>query len=250
VFVAATARIYGSVVPNSVPALAPNGIALPFNPQAGGALAPGSIVYISGSNLAGTLTQASFIPLPTLLNGTSVRIGGLPAPLYYAGAGQINAQIPFELDASRQYQVVVSANGALTAPQTIQLQPATPALAASADGSLIAQHWADNSLVSAASPAKPGEYLVMYLVGMGATDHPPASGAASPSDPLARAVSPPTVTLGGATAPVLFAGLAPGWVGLYQIDIQVPDVPADGNLLLTVSQGGVVSNATTLPVHH
>jgi uncharacterized protein (TIGR03437 family) len=105
-------------------------------------------------------------------------------------------------------------------------------------------------LVSAASPARPGEYLVLYLVGMGQTDYPPAAGAASPGNPLARVTSAPVVTLGSSPAPVLFAGLSPGSVGLYQIDIQVPNVPVDGNLMLTVIQGGVVSNVTVLPVRY
>jgi len=245
---AATTQIAGSVTPNSVPAVAPNGVALPFNPQIGGALAPGTVVSIYGSNLAGLEAQAGSVPLPTTMNGVSVQIGGIPAALFYVSGGQINAQIPFELDPSKQYQVVVNANGGLTAPQTIQLAPATPGLAAFPDGGVIAQHWVDSSLVTASSPARPGEYVVLYLVGMGQTDHAVASGAASPVNPLARVTSAPVVTLGGNPAPAVFAGLTPGSVGLYQIDLQVPDVPVDGNLTLTVSQGGVVSNITILPV--
>jgi uncharacterized protein (TIGR03437 family) len=249
-FAAASAQIAGSVAPNNVPAVAVDGVMLPFDSLIGGALAPGTVVSIYGSNLAEAPGQASAIPLPTAMNGVSVRIGGIPAPLFYVSAGQINAQIPFELEASKQYQVVVNANGALTAPQTIQLAPATPGLAAFFDGGAIAQHWVDSSLVSAASPARPGEYLVLYLVGMGQTDYPPAAGAASPGNPLARVTSAPVVTLGSSPAPVLFAGLSPGSVGLYQIDIQVPNVPVDGNLMLTVIQGGVVSNVTVLPVRY
>jgi uncharacterized protein (TIGR03437 family) len=71
----------------------------------------------------------------------------------------VNARIPFELDSTKAYQVIVQANGAVTAPDTIQLQPAVPGLAAFANGTLIAQH-PDGSLVSAASPAKAGEFLV------------------------------------------------------------------------------------------
>jgi uncharacterized protein (TIGR03437 family) len=184
------------------------------------------------------------------MNGVSVQIGGIQAPLFYVSAGQINAQIPFELDPSKQYQVVVNANGALTAPQTIQLTPATPGLAAFPDGSVIAQHWADSSLITAASPATPGEYIVLYLVGMGPTDYAVASGGASPANPLARVASAPVVTLGGNPAPAIFAGLTPGSVGLYQIDLQAPDAPVGGNLTLTVSQGGVASNITILPVRY
>jgi uncharacterized protein (TIGR03437 family) len=249
-FAAASAQIAGSVAPNNVPAVAVDGVMLPFDSLIGGALAPGTVVSIYGSNLAEAPGQASAIPLPTAMNGVSVRIGGIPAPLFYVSAGQINAQIPFELEASKQYQVVVNANGALTAPQTIQLAPATPGLAAFFDGGAIAQHWVDSSLVSAASPARPGEYLVLYLVGMGQTDYPAASGAASPGNPLARVTSAPVVMLGSSPASVLFAGLSPGSVGLYQIDIQVPNVPVDGNLTLMVIQGGVVSNVTVLPVRY
>jgi uncharacterized protein (TIGR03437 family) len=246
---AATAQISGSVMPNNIPEVAANGVLLPFQSQIGGALAPGTVVSIYGSNLGESEEQASSIPLPTAMNGVSVRIGGISAPLFYAGAGQINAQIPFELDPSKQYQVVVDANGALTAAQMIQLSPAAPGLAAFPDGGVIAQHWLDSSLITAASPARPGEYIVLYLVGMGQTDNPVASGAASPLDPLSRVLSPPVVTLGGNSVPtLLFAGLTPGSVGLYQIDLQVPDVPVAGNLTLTVSQVGAVSNTTILPV--
>ena len=152
---------------------------------------------------------------PEALNGASVLIGGIPSPLYYVGPGQINAQIPFELDPAKQYQVVVNANGAPTAPQTIQLSQAAPGLAAFPDGSPIAQHWDDYSLASETSPATPGEYLAMYLVGMGQTDHGVASGAAAPLNPLVRVTSAPVVTLGGNPAPVLFAGLTPESVGLH-----------------------------------
>jgi uncharacterized protein (TIGR03437 family) len=246
----ATAQITGSVMPNNVPAVAPNGVLLPFDSQIGPALAPGAVVSIYGSNLAGVAAPASSVPLPTSINGVGVRIGGLAAPLFYVSSGQINAQIGSELDALKQYQVVVNSNGAVTAPQTIQLTAATPALAAFPDGSVIAQHWADSSLITAASPARPGEYVVLYLVGMGQTDYPVATGAASPVNPLARVISAPVVTLGGNPVQTLFAGLTPGSVGLYQIDLQVPNVPVDGNLILTVSQGGAVGNATILPVRH
>ncbi len=114
---------------------------------------------------------------------------------------------------------------------------------------MIAEHWYDYSLVSQAAPAAPGEYIVLYLVGMGAVDRTVASGAAAPLNPLARVTSQPTVKLNGVSVPVLYAGLAPGWVGLYQINIQLPSsFAADGNMTLTVTQNGVVSNTTLIPV--
>jgi uncharacterized protein (TIGR03437 family) len=246
----ATTQISGSVIPNATPVITPNGTVHAYNPQVGAAMAPGTLMAVYGSNLASTPALASSTPWPTVINGTSVLIGGILSPLYYVSPGQINVQIPFELDATKQYQVVVSANGALTTPQAIQLADATPGLGTLGDGSLLAVHGADGSLITQDSPAKPGEYIVMFLLGMGATDNPAPSGTASPGNPLARPTAVPTLTLGGVNVPIAFAGLTPGYVGLYQINLQVPLVTLDGNLVLTVSQDGVVSNSTILPVRY
>ena len=245
-FPAATSKIAGAVVPNAVPLLTPNSTLHSFDPLVGGALAPGTIVAIYGQNLAAQAMQPASIPLPTAFNGTSVIIGGLQAPLYYVSPGQINAQIPFELAPGNQYQVIVSANGALTTPQPIQLSTATPGLAAFSDGTLIAQH-GDGSLVSQMAPARGGEYLVVYLAGLGQTTVPVTSGAASPSSPLAQPSVVPTLTINGAQSPILFAGLTPGLVGLYQINFQVPAGLPAGDITIVVSQNGQVSNQTVLP---
>ena len=244
----ASSLIAGAVVPNAVPVLAPNGTLHSFDPLVGGALAPGTIVQIYGQNLASLATQPTTIPLPTLFNGTSVIIGGMLAPLYYVSAVQINAQIPFELQAGQQYQVIVSANGALTTPDSIQLSSATPGLAAFPNGTLIAQHNSDGSLVTQTSPAQAGEYLVAYLAGMGDTNVPVPSGAASPGSPnLAQPDDTAVLTINGTQYPLLFAGLTPGLVGLYQIDFQVPSGLPAGNITIVVSQDGQPSNQTVLP---
>jgi uncharacterized protein (TIGR03437 family) len=161
-------------------------------------------------------------------------------------AGQINAQLPFELNPLQPYEIIVSANGALTTPDTLQVTPATPGLAAFVDGTLIAQH-SDGSLVSASSPARGGEYLVACLAGMGPTNAEPPSGAASPSSPLAMPNATPTLTINGVATPIAFAGLTPGLVGLYQMNFQVPTGLAAGDLTLVVSQNNSPSNTTVLP---
>ncbi len=246
-FPQASSRIAGAVVPNAVPVLTPHGTLHSFDPLVGAALAPGTIVQIYGHNLASLATQPTGIPLPTAFNGTSVIVGGKLAPLYYVSAVQINAQIPFELQAGQQYQVIVSANGALTTPDSIQLSAATPGLAAFTDGTLIAQHNTDGSLVSQTSPAQAGEYLVAYLAGMGNTTVPVVSGTASPGDPLALPQDPPVLTINGTQYPLLFAGLTPGLVGLYQIDFLVPAGLPAGNITIVVSQDSQSSNQTILP---
>jgi len=118
-----------------------------------------------------------------------------------------------------------------------------------ATGQVIAQH-PDSSIVTSSAPAKPGEYITIYLAGLGATDNPVATGAASPASPLAQPLTAPTLTLNGAQIPIAFAGLTPTAVGLYQINIQVPAGTADGDLSLVVSQAGSASNTSILPVRN
>lgn len=242
----ATVQVVGATVPNAAPVLTPHGTLHSFNPLIGAALAPGTIIQIYGQNLATGTAQPTAIPLPTTMNGTQVIIGGTPAPLYFVSAGQINAQLPFELTSGNQYQVLVTVNGALTSPDTVTLTPAAPGMAAFSDGTLIAQH-GDGTLVSATSPAKSGEYLVAYLAGMGETNATPPSGAASPVSPLALPMVNPTLTINGAPYPIAFAGLTPGLVGLYQLNFQVPAGLPAGDITLVVSQNGQPSNQTVLP---
>jgi uncharacterized protein (TIGR03437 family) len=245
-FAAVTNPLSGAVVPNAVPLLTPNGTLHSFNPLIGGALAPGTIVEIFGQNLASATVTSNTVPLPTTVSGSSVIIGGMEAPLYYVSPGQIDAQVPFELQSGQQYQVIVLVNGALTTPQGIELSPATPGLATEPDGTLIAQH-SDGTLVSQTAPAMGGEYLVAYLAGLGDTTVPVTSGSASPSSPLASPSSTLVLTINGAQSPIYFAGLTPGLVGLYQMNFQVPaDLPA-GNITVVVSQNGYASNQTVLP---
>jgi uncharacterized protein (TIGR03437 family) len=245
----ATTAFIGTVSTSSAPLLFPQATLHVFNPQLAASLAPGTIVQIYGSNFASQISQASTIPLPLNLAGTSVTIGGIPAPLYYVSPGQINAQVPFELSANHQYQVVINSNGTLSTPDVTQLADLAPGLAAFASGSIIAIH-SDGTLVSGTAPAKPGEYLVVFAAGLGATDNPVASGIASPGAPLATALATPAVTINSEAASVVFAGMTPTLVGLYQINFQVPTDAPNGDLTLAVSQNGVDANATTLTVHN
>ena len=114
-------------------------------------------------------------------------------------------------------------------------------------GEVVAQH-PNGTLIQDSSPAVPGEYVTIYLTGMGATDVPVVSGAPSPSSPLANAVDAPMLTLNGNRVPVIFGGLTPTLAGLYQIDFQVPQPLPDGNYTLLITQGGTVGNNTILPV--
>ena len=100
-------------------------------------LAPGSIVTVFGTGLASASTGALTVPLPTSLAGASLTVGGTAAPLYYAGAGQINAQIPFELAANTWLQVVSKTANAIAVPENITLDVARPGTQYNDNGSLV-----------------------------------------------------------------------------------------------------------------
>ncbi len=241
--------LVGAVLDHRAPTLTPLGVLDNLNPQIGARLAPGSIVQIYGSNLARAPAQTALVAgrLPTEHDGVSVLVGGLRAPLYFLSGGQINAQIPVELLAGRRYELIVSRDGAFTLPEPVDLSAARPAIAAIGDGRAIAQD-SGYRLIDRANPARPGDYVVIYLSGMGLTNPMVGSGLPAPRAPLAHCVYPPQVTLDGRPVEVIFAGLTPDAVGLYQINFRVPPDARPGDLKLVVIQEGARSNEVILPV--
>ncbi len=211
-------------------------------------IAAGAIVALFGSNLAADTVEASTVPLPTTLGATQVLMNGIAAPLFFVSTGQINAQVPWQLAGNGTINVrVVNAN-----------QPSNTAVPSLLDGSpgiftlpgtatAIITH-ADGSLVTTASPAARGEVVILYAAGLGPVTNAPASGAAGPSDPLARVVANALVQVGDKFATVLFAGLSPGFVALYQMNIQLPnDAPLGDAVNLQVYSGGI-SNVATMAI--
>lgn len=253
-----TAQFIGAVNQNAftAPTLVPNGALhiffdAPMAAQLGGGLAPGNVSQVYGTGLASSALSPGVVPLVTEFNGTFMLIGGFEAPLFYISDGLLDVQVPAELAPNRQYSAIVSANGALTLPQTIDVVPLQPGLAIYRDGTntVIAQRPADFSLIDATHPARPGEVLILYLAGMGATNPAVRSGLPAPgSEPFARVTAPPTVTVDGQNADIFYAGLAAGGVGLYQINFTVPANARTGVLDLVVTQGGVPANTAKLPV--
>lgn len=245
----------GGINPNASPAptLIPNGTLhiffdVPTANALGGGLAPGNVVQVYGTGMSAIAQSPGVVPLVNEFSGTFMLAGGVKLPLYYVSGGLIDAQIPTELTPNRQYSAIVSANGALTLPETVTLVPFQPGMAAFPDGTVIAQHVLDNySLVTAAHPAKPGEALVIYLAGMGATNPTVASGALTPQA-LVPANAQPTLTVDEQHADIGYAGLTPGGIGLYQINFTVPPGARSGNLDLIVTQSGMKANSTKLPV--
>ena len=208
-------------------------------------LAPGSISTIFGNGFTEDpgIQAATSFPLPTEIGGVSVMVDGTAAPLLAVanvnGIQQINFVAPWFLSPSGSpptTSVTVAVNGVSSmtvwAP-VLDYQPALYLL----DGKHAAtQHSADFSTITSANPAKPGEVVVLYGNGLGLVQPAVAMGAAAPSNPPATTVVNPVVNIGGAQAGVLFSGLAPGFAGLYQLNVRVPeDAPAgDQDVVVTV----------------
>jgi uncharacterized protein (TIGR03437 family) len=248
--VSGSTELSGAVLDGRAPGLAPFGILNNLDPQVGAPLAPGTIVQIYGADLAPRTVQPSLVAgrLPAEQDGVSLLIGELPAPLYYLSPGQINAQVPVELLGGRRYQALLASGGAFTLPEPVDLALVAPAVAAFDDGRAIAQdaRW---RLIDPSHPARPGDYVVIYLTGLGLTDPMVASGLPAPRGPrLAECVFKPQVMLNGRPAEIVFAGLTPDAVGLYQINFRVPPEAAPGEATLIVTQEGVSSKPVTLPV--
>ncbi len=203
-------------------------------------LAPGAIVTLYGTRLAAASVASSGRPLPTTLGGTTVTVNGQPVPLFFVSPGQINFQLPFEVSGSQVSVLITTAEG--SAATLVQVLPTAPGLF---EGTVA--HGATGAPVDASRPAVPGEVLVVFATGLGVTNPAVASGAAAPANPPAAAVLGVTASVGGRAAPVFFAGLAPGFTGLYQVNFQVPE-GVSGNVPLTISSGGRLSNSVIVSV--
>ncbi len=136
-------------------------------------------------------------------------------------------------------------------PNPIQLVNDAPGLARFPAGQVIATHSDGVSLIQETSPAAPNETIVLYLVGMGPTNQDVPSGTPSPSASLANVLDTPTLMLNGAPVTnILFAGLTPTAVGLYQVNFQVPASAPNGDLQLIVTQTSGQSTSAILPVYN
>jgi uncharacterized protein (TIGR03437 family) len=221
-------------------AVSPGGIVNAAGFQA--PVAPGSVIAIFGTNLAATPASASTLPLPTTLGGTSILVNGkLAAALFYVSPAQINAQLPYETGLG---PATLSVNG--SAPVSFPVAASAPGIVVYGNNRAVAVNQ-DFALNSPDHPARVGGWVTVYLAGQGAVTPPVASGAASPGNPVALPMLPVTATLGGQPAEVLFAGLAPGGVGLFQVNLRIPSL-ASGDFPLIVTVGQARSNAPMVAV--
>src|ERR1017187_5491080 len=218
-----------------------------------GALAPGGIASVFGDFLVKLPSTAQALPVPTSVSGLSFDFGDdVLAPLFYVSNGQVNLQIPWELAGQDQVAVSAVMNGAVGSPVTVNISPYGPGIFStngqgSGQGAILSPSY---KLADPSTPAIAGSDVVqIFCTGLGPVTNPPATGSAALSQPLSWTTATPTVTIGGASAKVLFSGLAPGFVGLYQVNAIVPsDATRGSEIPVSISIGGVGSNTVTMAV--
>jgi len=187
------------------------------------ALAPGGLAVIFGSGLARADGQ------------TEVDIGGIAAPVLFATPFQVNVQVPLGLRPGAHALRIRSPYG--TAEQTVTLQQHAPAIfeLAGGLGAILNQ---DGTLNAPTNPARRGQVIVVYCTGLGEVTR---------ADSLFTTDVPVSALLDGVELPVAFAGLAPGFRGLYQVNVPIPaSAPPRLDATVRLKQGQTVSNAVSL----
>ncbi|HLK64693.1 MAG TPA: hypothetical protein VKU19_14710 [Bryobacteraceae bacterium] len=206
------------------------------------AIAPGSIASIYGSGLAQSTASATTFPVPVTLGGASATVNGVAAPIFYAGPAQLNVQIPFEVSGNAAVSVMVGGTPAGSA--MVPLSSAAPGIFQIGPGRVAAVN-PDGSINGTDHPAPAGSLVVVFATGLGPVSPAVATGA--PAGPLSVVVAKVTATIGGQSAAIAFAGLAPGYAGLYQVNMTVPQL-SPGDYPLQIAVGGAASNSVTVSV--
>jgi len=199
-------------------------------------IAAGTIVTLFGTGMApdGTSTSAAVTPLPTNLDGIVVTINGVPAPLFFVSPAQINAQVPFSTAGSSAV-IVVANNGVASNTVNVPLAPTSPGVF-SFDLNGLGRGIIVDSLtfepISVDNPASGGQFVSIFLTGLGELNPPVADGFPAPGvEPLARATDSNIQVIFGfipEAGNVIYAGAAPNFVGLYQINVVVPSLTIVG----------------------
>jgi uncharacterized protein (TIGR03437 family) len=219
-------------------------------------VAPGEFVTLFGTGLAPSQQVATAFPFPRTLGGVQVLVNGEPIALYAVSPTQISGVLPYSLRPSDYANFTVVNNGVSSNVVTQYVNSAATGVFTSPANGLgtPAALRPDFSVVSASNPARRGETISLYVTGLGEVrgpngEAPPAAGEAAPFDPLFRTTAQfLNVRIQDIRATVTFAGLAPGYAGLYQLNVTVPaDVPP-GNAELWIDVPGSITYQTFLPV--
>jgi uncharacterized protein (TIGR03437 family) len=251
-----TVQISGTLNPNqSAPAINTGGAVSAASFAANIPLAPGGFISIFGSNFAPQSNKATSLPLVATLGGTQAILAGETLPLLFTNGGQINAIVPYDITPNSTQQLIVQQDMAYSLPQTVTVASAQPGVFTQDQSGkgigviVVVPPDGPQFEVDSSHAATAGDALVIYCAGLGTVNPLVATGSAAPSSPLAYTSKTVTVTIGNQPAKVLYAGLAPNFAGLYQVDVLVPSgvaAAADVPVVLTVD--GISSPPVTVPI--
>jgi minor extracellular serine protease Vpr len=234
------------------PTIAAGGVLAAANVDKGTAVAPGSYIAIYGTDLSEYEDAAINTILPLSLDGVTVSFDvpsagiSVPAALTYVSPNQVNVQAPWELAGQASAQVKVTLYGMIfgnvvTAP----LSDYAPAFFHTTVDALDV----DYKVIAAGNPAKRGQVVQLFMNALGPVTEAPASGSPASAVKLSETTTKPVVMIGGQPATVHFSGLAPGFPGLYQVNVTVPaGISAGSAVPVTVAIGGKTSKESTIPV--
>jgi uncharacterized protein (TIGR03437 family) len=221
---------------------------------------PGSIADVFGTFFLTSTSIDTTLPLETSLQNLSFEFSGVQgfgsigtAPLYFVSGTQANIQVPWEVGGQASVTLAAVLNGTAGASQTVDVAAFAPAIfttnsQGSGPGAIQDSSY---NLISASNPAIAGTTTILiYCTGLGAVSaNQPATGAPASLTELAPTSNQATVTIGGVTENAAFSGLAPGFVGLYQVNALVPSGVSSGSAVpVTITVGGVTSNTVTIVV--
>jgi len=214
---------------------------------------PGAIMTIFGTNLSDAVYNPTSFTLPTMLGPTSVTVNGVAAPLFFVSPKQIDFQMPSGVPATGV--TVTVSNSASTGQFAVSrspsypatLTPVAPGLFTTPDGRADALN-VDFSPNTPSTPAPAGSSIILYITGQGPVTPAVPDGAQAPNAPLSTIDATVQVTIGGQQAQVTYQGLAPGFVGMGQINAIIPSGLTPGNQPVFVTINGLPSNAGVISV--
>jgi endo-1,4-beta-xylanase len=220
---------------------------------AAGFVAPGEIATLFGNNLTSAtgINLTSSLPLPTDFLDVAVHVNGSPVPLFAIdnvnGQQQINFQVPWEVANQTTAAIEVLHSGIVSQSVTVPVVAAQPGIIDYSSGGNnfgVILH-ANYQLADIGHPVQAGETVLIYCTGLGVVHSPPADGAAASGQ---TTIATPVVTIGGISAAVPFSGLAPGFVGLNQVNVVIPQGVPSGNQPVVLKMGSAASPPVLIPV--
>ncbi len=240
----------------NAPAITSAGVVNAGSAASGSPIAPGSYIAIYGSGLSDTTDVTQTAKLPAAIDFVRVSFDvpsagiSVPGHLVFVSSGQVNVQVPWELQGQTSAQVKVTIDGVNGNVVTVPIANYAPAFFEIGAGVVAAIDPlnASNPIITSTNAAKRGKIISLYCNGLGPVSNQPASGDPASTAVLAQTTTLPVVTIGGQPAAVAFSGLTPGLPGLYQINVTVPAGIGTGNQPVTLSIGGATAKASGITV--